>query len=90
MTRYLMDRVNMLPVCQAKSKQSGQRCKNFAIKNKLVCWLHGGRSTGARTKKGQERQRQAKIKHGFKTKEAIEERRAFRETLHEYKSALDF
>ena len=39
--------------CQAKSKRSGRRCKNPAMKGKRVCRLHGGLSLSgeARTEK---------------------------------------
>jgi len=30
--------------CTAKSKRSGERCKNHAMKGKTVCHIHGGKS----------------------------------------------
>jgi hypothetical protein len=36
-----------LPRCQAKAKSTGRRCGNPAMKNKRVCYLHGGKSPGA-------------------------------------------
>lgn len=33
--------------CKAKSKQTGERCKNWATPGKDVCRFHGGKSTGA-------------------------------------------
>lgn len=65
--------MDTLPICEAKSKQSGNRCKNFVTKGKRVCRIHGGRSTGARTKAGRKRQKMASWKHGMRSKEAIEE-----------------
>lgn len=44
------------------------------MKGKARCRIHGGLSTGPRTKDGNERARQAVIKHGHYTKEAIENR----------------
>lgn len=32
--------------CTAKSKQSGQRCKRYAVPGKTVCVMHGGKSPG--------------------------------------------
>ena len=32
--------------CKAKSKKTGQQCRNHAIKGKNVCRYHGGLSTG--------------------------------------------
>jgi hypothetical protein len=69
--------MNTVPICQAKSKRSGEQCCNFAIKGKRVCHLHGGRSTGAKTKEGKIRQKMANIKHGMYTPEAMEERSVF-------------
>ncbi len=70
-----------IPICEAKSKQSGQRCKNFAVKGKRVCRLHGGHSTGAKTPEGKMRQKMGSWKHGLRSKEANEERRAVRNMI---------
>jgi len=70
MTQYLLD---TLPICQALSKQSQQQCKNFSVKGKRVCHIHGGKSTGAKTKEGKMRQKMANWKHGLQSKEAREE-----------------
>lgn len=48
------------------------------------CRLHGGKSTGPRTREGLERMRQFKIKHGRYTKEmkgAIQYLKIFRATI---------
>lgn len=50
--------------CQAKSKQSGKQCKNWALKNKRLCRFHGGRSTGPKTAQGIENIRQTHLKTG--------------------------
>lgn len=65
--------MDTLPICQAKSKRSGQRCKNFAVKAKRVCHMHGGKSTGPRTKKGLMKAASANLKHGWNTKAALAE-----------------
>ena len=85
MINYLLD---TLPICEARSKRSGERCKNYASKGKRVCRIHGGRSTGAKTKAGKLEQKKANLKHGMYTKEAREEARQFREYLKECKSLL--
>jgi hypothetical protein len=41
-----------------------QRCKNVAIKGKRVCYLHGGKSTGAKTEQGKRRSKYARLQHG--------------------------
>jgi hypothetical protein len=54
-----------LPRCQATAKSTGRRCGNPAMKNKRVCYLHGGKSPGA---PGGNRNA---LKHGFYTAGAI-------------------
>jgi hypothetical protein len=76
-------------ICQAKSKQSGQRCKNYAIKGKLVCRFHGGKSTGSKTEEGRRRQKMASWKHGHYSKEAKEEYRFMREMIKESEDLID-
>lgn len=71
-----------------KSKRSGKRCRHFASKGKLVCRIHGGKSTGAKTKKGKHRQRIASWKHGLRSIEALEEAKRIREMLKECKSII--
>jgi hypothetical protein len=53
-----------MPKCQAKAKSTGQRCKNVAMKGKRVCYIHGGKSTGAKTEQGKRRSKYARIRHG--------------------------
>lgn len=33
--------------CSARSKRTGEQCKNFVMKDKKVCRFHGGKSNGA-------------------------------------------
>ena len=60
--------------CLARTRKGGQ-CQCPAMKGKARCRIHGGLSTGPRTKDGKERARQAVLKHGYYTKDAIENRR---------------
>lgn len=80
--------MDTLPQCTARSKQSGTQCKNFAVKSKAVCWIHGGKSSGPLTAKGREAIRKLKIKHGLYSKDAIYERKQFRNLLLSFKEAL--
>jgi len=60
--------------CRAKSKRSGKRCKNYAIKGYSVCRMHGARG-GPKSSEGRLRCKAAALKHGFYTEQAILERR---------------
>ena len=51
------------------------------MKGKARCRIHGGLSTRPRTKDGKEKARQAVLKHGYYTKEAIENRRCIVEEI---------
>ena len=80
--------MDILPMCEATSKQSGQRCKNFASKDKRVCRIHGGRSTGARTQEGKERQKKASWTHGRCSQEAKEKKDYIRELIRESRELI--
>ncbi len=84
--------MDTLPICEAKSKQSGKRCCNFAVRNRKVCHIQGGKTPknnpGAKTCEGKHRQKMASWKHGRKSKEAREEARGVREMIKEYKANL--
>ena len=49
--------------CHAKSKQTGKRCRQFAVKGKQVCYYHGARSLSG--------SQSPRIKHGMYTKKSI-------------------
>jgi 23S rRNA maturation-related 3'-5' exoribonuclease YhaM len=86
MTKNLVD---TLPICQALSKQSKERCKNFSVKGKRVCHIHGGKSTGAKTKEGKLRQKMGRWKHGLRSKEAKAEAKELREFMKACKQAIN-
>lgn len=76
------------PRCSAHTKsRQGEPCRQIAMANGR-CYLHGGKSTGPRTQEGLQRMKQSKIKHGFFSKEHIEERRRFRLELQRKKEEL--
>ena len=85
--------MDTLPICQAKSKQSGKQCGNFTVKNRKVCHIHGGKTpkhnSGPKTENGKKRQKMGSWKHGRRSKEAMAERYAFREMMKDHKSCLD-
>jgi hypothetical protein len=60
--------------CTAKSKRSGQQCRNGAVRGsgkttgRGVCRMHGGLSTGARTEAGKQRSTAAHRTHGRETR----------------------
>lgn len=73
--------------CRAKSKRSGIQCKNNAAKDKSVCRFHGA-FAGPKTADGIARIKKANTKHGNYTKEAINERKAFRKMIKGYEESL--
>lgn len=73
--------------CKAKSKRSGNRCKNYAIKNWGVCRMHGARG-GPKTREGRLSCKNASFKHGFYTQEAIFIRQEIGELLKQQKILL--
>ena len=67
----------LIPVrrpCLARTR-AGTPYRNWSMKNKTRCRLHGGKSTGPRTPEGLERSRKVNWKHGKFSEEAIAERR---------------
>lgn len=46
------------------------------MRGKLVCRVHGGKSTGPKTPEGKARVAAAHLKHGYYTKENVERRKA--------------
>ena len=66
-----------MPKCQAVAKSTGRRCGNIAMKGKNVCYIRGGKSSGA--PKGN----MNALRHGCHTTKAIAECRYRREFIKE-------
>lgn len=74
--------------CGARTKGTGNLCRRFPCKNGR-CKLHGGKSTGPRTEEGRRRCAEVNLKHGLRSKEAIEENRLIRELIQQYDGFLE-
>jgi hypothetical protein len=61
--------------CQATSERTKLQCGATAVKGKLVCRFHGGKSIGPKTDEGRMRCGIAKTVHGGETR-AIRAKRA--------------
>lgn len=59
--------------CRAKSKRSGEQCKNYALKDWGVCRMHGARG-GPKTKKGLLVCKKSSLTHGMYSQGALEEK----------------
>lgn len=64
--------------CKAKSKRSGEQCKNYAIKGCGVCRMHGA-GGGPKTTEGLMTCKKVNLKHGFYSQESREEFRFMKE-----------
>lgn len=80
----------MIRECGARTRVSvmSAYCKRIAMPNGR-CHLHGGKSTGAKTKAGKLRQKMASWKHGHRSKEVIEKTRFLKGLLKACKDRLD-
>ena len=81
------ERLAMASRCGAAESTTGCPCQQPAMANGR-CRLHGGKSTGPKTREGAERARQAALRHGFYTAEAKKERRIARAALVGLRAAL--
>ncbi len=71
------------PRCGARTR-SGQSCRSPAVHGKKRCRMHGGaKGTGA------PRGNQNALKHGFYTKQAIEERKTLRQLIRDAESLIE-
>ena len=67
--------ITKLPRCHAKAKSTGKRCRQVAMKGKRVCFIHGGKSPGAKTGNANA------LKNGLYTAEAIADRQYLRQLI---------
>jgi hypothetical protein len=65
----LRERLAIASRCGARRRHDGCPCQQPAMANGR-CRLHGGKSTGPKTREGVERGRQAALRHGFYTADA--------------------
>ena len=72
-----VDTAAMPPACGARTR-NGAPCRALAMRNGR-CRMHGGASTGRKTAEGIERHREAVTRHGGRSREMAEFRRAMRE-----------
>lgn len=79
----------MIRECGARTRVSvmSTHCKRIAMPNGR-CHLHGGKSTGAKTKAGKLRQKMASWKHGRRSRETIERARFLRKLLRSCQNRL--
>lgn len=68
--------------CKAKSKRSGQQCKNFALKHCTVCRMHGAKG-GPKTNTGLIICKKASLKHGCYSQEIRKEMGFIRNLLNQ-------
>lgn len=80
----------MIRECGARTRVSvmPSPCKRIAMPNGR-CHLHGGKSTGAKTKAGKLRQKMASWKHGRRSQEAIERTRFLKKLLQSCQKTID-
>ena len=67
-----------IPRCGARTR-SGGHCGHYSMPNGR-CRYHGGESTGAKN---------PRVKHGYYTKAAIEQRKSFRHLMQEVNEVLE-
>lgn len=66
-------------LCGAKARQNNhQPCRQPGMLTNGRCRLHGGKSSGAKTRKGKIKAAQANLKSGLYTNQALWERKKMR------------
>ncbi|WP_100640734.1 HGGxSTG domain-containing protein [Alteromonas facilis] len=60
--------------CQAMSKRTEKQCRSPAMRNKTVCRIHGGMSTGPKTPEGKARCSAPHTTYGHETRKMRKER----------------
>ena len=73
------------PRCSATSKRSGMKCRAPAMRGRSTCYVHGGKSTGPRSKTGLERSRFSRWKHGRYSQEEVQRRRLMKKIRRQLK-----
>ncbi len=76
--------------CCAKTRSTGLPCKGMAMRNKVRCRLHGGKSTGAKTQEGKANSRKGNWKHGFYSSENLQQQKLLRKMAAKFSSARLF
>jgi hypothetical protein len=75
-------------ICGARARTNEyQLCKCIAMVNGR-CHLHGGKSTGSKTRAGKLIQKMASWKAGMQLKETIAEAKTVRQVMHSYREEL--
>ena len=74
--------------CTAKSKRSKKQCLKWAVRGRATCHMHGGKSKGPVTKTGKENSRQAALRHGGCTREALNLQKEVMSLIRKSKSFL--
>jgi len=77
---------NKAPRCGAKTRR-GTPCQSPAMQNGR-CRMHGGASTGPRTREGLENSRRARWKHGQYSAPALAEHKRIRELLRQTRELM--
>ena len=72
--RKALKAANAAPRCGAKKRRTGTPCGSPAMANGR-CRIHGGKSTGPKTKEGIENIRKTHLKHGQRSAEAVRRRK---------------
>ena len=73
--------------CGAKTRK-GTACQRPANKKNGRCRVHGGASTGPRTKEGRARIAEANLRHGRYTKDKLEKRRENADKGHKIRAEI--
>ena len=80
------ERPHALKKCGARTR-AALACANWGMPNGR-CRMHGGKSTGPRTREGIERIRRANWRHGRYSEKAREERRLIRQLIRASKDTV--
>jgi hypothetical protein len=76
------------PRCGAKTRR-GTACQCPGMRTNGRCRVHGGLSTGPKTREGIERIRQSRTKHGFYSQEFQTKRARGREAIARLRALVD-